>query len=88
MGWAFSASARQLRQILVIEDLRHKTHAVMAAEFTVAVGMGDNARAFLPAMLQRVEPKEGDLRRVGMTEDGEDAAFILGTVLKNGSRRR
>ena len=39
-------------------------------------------------MLQGVEPEEGDFRRVRMTEDGENAALILGTVLKNGSRRR
>ena len=49
---------------------------------------GDDAGAFLPAMLQGVEAEEGDFRGVGMAEDGENAAFILGTVLKDGSRRR
>jgi hypothetical protein len=50
--------------------------------------MNDDAGAFLSAMLQGVEAKEGDFRRVGMTEYGENATLILGTVLKNGSRRR
>ena len=48
----------------------------------------DDARAFLAAMLQGVEAVEGDLGRVGMTVDGENATLILGTVLKNGLRRR
>ena len=57
-------------------------------EILFAFAVGDDAGAFLPAMLEGVEAEKGDLRRVGMTEHGEDAAFILGTVLKDGSRRR
>jgi hypothetical protein len=60
----------------------------MALEFALFVAVNDNAGAFLPAMLQGVEAEEGDFRRVGMAEYGEDSTLILGTVLKNGSRRR
>jgi len=34
--------------------------------------------------LQGVKSKKSDFRRVGMTEYGEYAALVLGTVLKNG----
>ncbi len=85
---ADGARAGQLGQFVLVEDLRDEPHAVMALEFALLVAMGDDARAFLPAMLQGVEPEEGDFRRLGMTEYGENATLILGTVLKNGSRRR
>jgi hypothetical protein len=39
-------------------------------------------------MLQGVEAHEGDHGGLRVAADGEDAAFILGPVLKNGSRRR
>jgi len=84
---ADGACARELGQILVVEDLRDQAHAVVALEFAFLVAMRDDARALLPAMLQGVEAKEGDFRRMGMAEYGENAALILGTVLKNGARR-
>src|SRR5579863_9303671 len=37
---------------------------------------GDDAGRLLTAMLERVEAKRGDRRRVGMTENAEDAAFF------------
>jgi hypothetical protein len=39
-------------------------------------------------MLQRVEPEEGDLRRVGMIVNRENAALVLRAVLDDGLRRR
>jgi hypothetical protein len=61
---------------------------MMALELAVLVAGGDDARAFLPAMLQSVESKKSDLRRARMAKDGEDPALILWTVLENGARRR
>jgi hypothetical protein len=60
----------------------------MAAEFAFLVAMNDDAGAFLSAMLKCVKAEKGNLGGVRMTEDGENATLILGTVLKNGSRRR
>jgi hypothetical protein len=37
-------------------------------------------------MLQGIQPEEGDLGGVRMTVNGEDAAFVLGTMLKDGPR--
>ena len=38
---------------------------------------GDDARALLAAMLQRVQAEVGEVRRLGMPEDPEDAAFVF-----------
>ena len=85
---ADGARAGQLGEFLVVEDLRDESHAVVALEFAFLVAVDDDACAFLSAMLQGVEAEEGDRRRLGMTVYGEDSTLILGTVLKNGSRRR
>jgi hypothetical protein len=61
---------------------------VVTFELFITFTVRDDAGAFLPAMLQGVEAEEGDFSRVGMAEDGENATFILGTVLKDGLRRR
>ena len=42
---------------------------------------GDDARRFLAAMLQRMQPERDDRRRVGMVEDAEHAAFLAQAVL-------
>ena len=42
----------------------------------VAVG-GDDARAFLPSMLQRIETEVGQVSGLLMTIDTEDGAFIM-----------
>ena len=44
-----------------------------------AVGGGD-ARALLPAVLQRVEAEVGQVRRLGVAEDAEDAALVAELV--------
>ena len=76
-----------LADFRVVEDLRHKPHAVMALEFVVLVAVDDDARAFLPAMLQGIETKKGDLRRMGVTKNSKHSTLILGTVLKHSLRR-
>ena len=42
----------------------------------LAIRRGD-ARAFLTAMLQRVQPQVGHVGRFGMTEDAKDSTFLL-----------
>ena len=39
--------------------------------------IGDDARRFLAAMLQRVQAERGQRRRVGVAKDPEDAAFLV-----------
>ena len=39
---------------------------------------GDDARAFLAAMLQREQTVVGQYGGIRMAEDGENAAFVLG----------
>ncbi len=74
------AGARQLGQRGIVEDLRDQPHPVVALELTFLVGVDHDARTFLPAMLQGVEPEESDFRRMGMAKYGEDSTLILGTV--------
>ncbi len=85
---ADGARAGQLGQGRVVEDLRHEAHAVVALEFAVGVAVDDDARAFLAAMLQGVEPEKGDFCRVWMTVNSEDTAFILRAVWKRGTGRK
>ncbi len=41
---------------------------------------GDDARRFLPPMLERVQAKRDNRRRVRVTEDAEDAAILVEPV--------
>src|SRR5208283_2900249 len=43
--------------------------------------VGDDARRFLAAMLERMQPKGDDRRSVGMIEDAEHAAMLAQPVL-------
>ena len=67
--------AAQIGQVVLVEDLRHKPHALVdVGHVSVA---GDDARAFLPAMLERVEGEEGapcGVLAAGI--DAEDAALF------------
>jgi hypothetical protein len=38
-------------------------------------------------MLQGIETKKGDLRRMGVTKNSKHSTLILGTVLKHSLRR-
>ena len=66
--------SRQLRERLAVEDVVHIAHRLRDADLR-AVGRG-NAGALLPAVLKRVEPEVGEIRRLGMSNDSEDAALI------------
>jgi hypothetical protein len=59
--------------------LRHETHAPVDAKlFAVA---GDDAGAFLAAMLERVKAVVREFGGVGMAKNAEDAAIMFGVIL-------
>ena len=66
-------------QNLRIKNLRHKPHAVVLEKFSLVAG--DDAGAFLPAMLQRVKTVVGQFGGVRMTENAEHAAIMFGIIL-------
>src|SRR5487761_1585041 len=71
--------ARQARNHVRREKFLHQAHALFDAQLR-AVGRGD-ARRFLPAMLQRVEAKIGELRSLFVAENAEDAALVVKVIV-------
>ena len=63
----------------VVENLRHEAHAVVLVKFPVVAG--DDAGAFLPAMLQRVKSVVGEFGGVRVAENAEDSAVMFGIIL-------
>jgi hypothetical protein len=59
---------------LLIEGVGHMTHRAHRAH-AGAIGR-DDTRAFLPAMLERVQPEVGQIGGLGISENSEDAAFV------------
>ncbi len=70
----------------VVEDLRHEAHAVVLVKFPVVAG--DDARAFLPAMLERVKAEVGQLGGVRMAENAEHTTIMFGIILLSLHRAR
>ena len=66
-----ASSASTLRR----EDIGHMAHRLVAVDLAAVAG-GDTG-ALLAAMLQRVQPEVGEVRRFRMAVDGEDAAFFV-----------
>ena len=60
---------------------------MVADQADAALGMevmaieADDAGRFLAAMLERMQPKGGQCRRIGMVEDAENAALLVQPVL-------
>ena len=71
--------ADQVMENFRVENLRHQTHAVVLEKFSIVAG--DDAGAFLAAMLQRVETVVGELGGIGMTKNAEHAAIMFGIIL-------
>ena len=71
---------------LALEHLRHEAHSLVYAKLPVRAG--DDARAFLPAMLQRVQSVVGQLRRVRVAVNTEDAAIVPGMCFAHCSMAR
>ena len=67
----------QSLQFLRAENLRDQAHVAMQLKGRAGPVAGDDAGAFLPAMLQREESVVGQDGRVRMTEDGKNAALVL-----------
>src|SRR6185436_5224241 len=59
----------------LVERIGHVAHRAGRAH-ALPVG-GDDAGAFLAAVLQRVQAEVGEVGRFGVAEDAEDAAFVL-----------
>ena len=82
--------ADQSVQNFAVENLRHEAHAVVLVKFSLVAG--DDARAFLPAMLERVKSVVSQFGGVRMAENAEDSAVMFGIILHRtattGSRLR
>ena len=72
---------------VALQALDHRPRGEMVADQTdPALGVevvaveADDAGCFLPAMLEGMQAKGGQRRRVGMVEDAEDAALLVQAV--------
>ena len=89
-GVAYVADRGGARQPLdrrgVREVIADQTEPTLGVEAHAVEG--DDARRFLSAVLQRVEPERGDRRRVGVAKNAKDAAFFSETILVGIEDRR
>ena len=85
---ADGARAFQSLQIARRKNLRNEPHRDVPLERRIRPGGGDDARAFLPAMLEREEPVVREDRGIRMTENGENAALMGWLVLGHAGRGR
>ena len=69
-----------------VKNLRHETHAMVLEKFSIVAG--DDAGAFLAAMLQRVKTVVGQLGSIGMSKNAEHAAIMFGVILHQLARAR
>jgi hypothetical protein len=78
-GVADGHVADEMVEDFAVENLRDEAHAAVGAEiFAVA---GDDAGAFLAAMLEGVEAVVCQFSRVGVPENAEDTAVMFGIYL-------
>ncbi len=68
------------------KDLRDEAHVHVAQERRIRPARGDDARAFLPAMLQGEETVVGQDGGVRMAENGENAALVGRFVVLHSGR--
>jgi hypothetical protein len=71
--------ADEVVQDFRIKNLGDEAHAVVLEKFAFVAG--NDAGAFLSAMLQRVKTVVGKLGSIRMTENAEHAAIMFGVVL-------
>lgn len=73
--------ARQcFHQLLAGEVVAHIAKAARAVEAVVGV-VADDPAGFLPAMLQGVQAKGNEIRRIGDTDHAEDSALFFQLVI-------
>ena len=68
----------ETREPRLVEDVGDVSH--LALDDEPAVGEGRDARGLLAAVLERVQPEIGDVRRVLAIGDSEDAALVAKAV--------
>src|SRR5438105_67626 len=66
-------------QVVAVKNLRHQSHADVLAELPAVAG--DDARAFLAAMLQGIKPVIGQLGGVRVAVNAKDPAVMFGVRL-------
>ena len=66
-------------KFFAVKNLRHQSHANMLAELPAVAG--DNARAFLAAMLEGVQAVVRQLGGIPVAVNAEHAAVVFGVVL-------
>src|SRR5437588_9270525 len=67
----------KLFQLLLPENLRDQSHALVLDKGLVGAVTRHNPGAFLAAMLQREQAVIGQHRRIRMTEHAEESALVL-----------
>src|SRR5262249_17974911 len=75
----------QFVEDFTVVNLRDEAHAAVFVE-ALAVVAGDDAGAFLSAMLERIKAVVGQLRGIRMPENAENAAIILRIKLLHGGQ--
>ena len=68
-----------VENLRVVDNLRDEAHAVKLEKLSLVAT--DDARAFLPAMLQGVKAEVSEFRSVRVTENAEDSAVMFGVIL-------
>ena len=68
-----------------MEHLRHQTHPVVFEKFTVVAG--DDAGAFLSAMLEGVKTVVGEFRGIRVAENAEHTTIVFGIILLHACSR-
>lgn len=77
---ADGAGAGKRLEVFLREDLGDQPHALVEAERLSVAAAGGDAGALLSTVLQREETVVGQVSRLLVTVDGEDAAFMFGTM--------
>ena len=76
------ACAAQTFKLLLAENLRNQPHAPVLLKGRTSPLGSHNACALLAAMLKRKQPVIGEHRRVLVSEDRKDTAFVGGFMFR------
>ena len=74
------AGAGERLEVLLGEDLGDQAHSLVQAESLSVAAAGGDAGTFLSPMLQREETVVGQVGGILVAVNGEDAAFMFGTM--------
>ena len=72
--------ARQPMEYLLGKHLGHVTHCLIARQLVPI--RGDDASAFLPAVLEGIQTQVGQLGRLGVPVDGENPTVVVELVVR------